>query len=178
MWPDSAEDADDEDGEASEGPFADPMDDIDAADASGEFDDLSETERETSAMARRGQGVFRSSLLERWGGRCAVTGTTVSEALVASRIKPWAVCTNTERLDAANGLFLVGTLDRLFDFGLISFSNAGGVLISPRITADEFARLGITDSLRLREVFADSIAYLECHRRDCCWSTGEAEAGT
>lgn len=167
LWPDNDEVSEDDDDDAVKGPYEDPMDDIDAADAGGELEDLSETERKSVISARVGQGVYREALLELWQRRCAVTGTCTTEAIVASHIKPWAVCTNAERLDAANGLPLVGTLDRLFDCGLISFDASGGIIISPRLPAAEYPRLHLTSEIRLRSLPEDTAAYLVYHREMC-----------
>jgi hypothetical protein len=60
--------------------------------------------------------------------------------LIASHIKPWRSCeTATERLDGANGLMLTPDVDRLFDRGMISFSDDGAVLVSPALPAEDLA---------------------------------------
>jgi predicted restriction endonuclease len=79
-----------------------------------------ETERLALVRARLGQGPFRTRLVERWGGRCPVTGCSQEQALRASHMKPWRCSTNQERLDSANGLLLTANLDALFDRFLIS----------------------------------------------------------
>jgi HNH endonuclease len=164
MWPDSDEDEEDDGG--TDGPSADPLDDINAAIDAGDFEDVSETERDTIISARVGQGAYREGLLERWDGRCAVTGTSVAEALVASHIKPWADSSNVERLDVSNGLLLVGTLDRLFDNYLISFDAGGAIMISPTIPQSEWALLHINSDLRLSSLTPETAAYLEYHRTE------------
>jgi putative restriction endonuclease len=63
--------------------------------------------------------VFRRSLIEYWGGRCAVTGLDVVEVLR----KPWADCeSDAERLDVFNQLLLASHLDALSDKGFLKFS--------------------------------------------------------
>ena len=119
--------------------------------------------------ARVGQGRYRDELLERWGGTCAVTGSATIDAIVASHIKPWRLCSNIERVDAANGLPLVGTLDRLFDYGLISFDETGRILLSPRIPLDEYPRLNLSTYLRLRMLLPETMEYLAFHREGCFW---------
>ena len=131
-----------------------------------QLDDLDDTKRQAIVMARVGQGIFRKRLLEAWGGRCAVTGSTLLPVLVASHIKPWMVATNEERLDPANGLLLVGTLNRLFDTGLITFEDDGAVRISPLVPEADYRALGLTTSLRLRHVPGASLQYLAVHRAD------------
>ncbi len=160
----------DEDADAA-GPFEDPIDDINAVDRLGEFDELEETERDAVVSARIGQGRFRQDVLARWDGRCAVTGIAVEQALVASHIKPWYLASNAERLDPANGLLLVGTLDRLFDSGLITFDEKGSIMLSPRLPNDQRALLHLTPELRLRVVPSDTASYLEYHRAECFWDS-------
>ena len=141
-----------------------PLDEIDAA--FEQLGELEETEREAIIMARVGQGIFRKRLLEAWGSRCSVTGVALLPVLVASHIKPWMAATNEERLDPANGLLLVGTLDRLFDTGLITFEDDGAVRISPLVPEADYGALGLTADLRLRYVPQASLPYLAVHRAD------------
>lgn len=87
------------------------------------------TEKEAIVKSRVGQGLFREKLLYKYG-RCIITGLDIPQTLIASHIKPWAVSTNDERIDENNGLILSATYDRLFDNGLISFTNKGKIMIS------------------------------------------------
>ena len=90
---------------------------------------LNETEKRILILARIGQGKFRENVLSRAGGRCEVTGFDSIKLLLASHILPWASCeASKQRLDANNGLLLTPNLDRLFDRGLIGFSNGGEML--------------------------------------------------
>lgn len=82
---------------------------------------ISVTQRESIVKSRVGQGIFRSRILNKFNGKCLITGISIEKCLIASHIKPWAVCTNEERLSENNGLLLSATYDRLFDSGLISF---------------------------------------------------------
>ena len=72
------------------------------------------TERDALTKARLGQGLFRHRVAEREPA-CRVTGLKRQEFLVASHIKPWRDCDNSERLDGANGLLLSPHVDKLFD---------------------------------------------------------------
>lgn len=92
---------------------------------------LTETERKYLSAARVGQGQFRKDLFEVFGGVCPVTGISNPELLIASHIKPWKACTNSERVDSENGILLSAMLDQLFDRGLISFSDSG-IMLSHR----------------------------------------------
>ncbi|MCX5580789.1 DUF4357 domain-containing protein [Kaistia terrae] len=89
---------------------------------------ISVTQREQLVLARLGQGKFRTEVLARWDGKCAVTGCSLATVIRASHVLPWRDATNEERLDPDNGLPLVATLDALFDAGLISFDNEGLLL--------------------------------------------------
>ena len=66
-----------------------------------------------------------------------------------------------EKLDKYNGLLLVANLDRAFDKGYISFSDAGNILISDEL--EEYTKLGISATGKL-EVHEESREYLLYHR--------------
>ena len=91
--------------------------------------ELDETEKEQLIMARRGQGLFRKNV-EKVEQSCRVTGVMKKTLLIASHIKPWRLCNNSERLDGNNGLLLSPHIDRLFDQGWITFSNSGDMICS------------------------------------------------
>ena len=92
-----------------------------------------DAERETTATnivaSRKGQGLFKSRVSFVEHG-CRVTGARGQRYLIASHIKPWNKSNNIEKLDGHNGLLLSPHIDRLFDGGLISFSDEGDLLIS------------------------------------------------
>lgn len=71
---------------------------------------------------------FKAALVKHWGNKCAVTGMSNRELLVASHIKPWAVSEPKEQISPHNGILLAVPIDKLFDKGFISF-NDNGVLI-------------------------------------------------
>lgn len=91
---------------------------------------ITKTERESIINARIGQGVFRNQLLKKYDGRCIVTGVDDKRILLASHIRPWSVSSNEQRLSSENGLLLSPLYDRLFDTGLITFSEEGQILCS------------------------------------------------
>ena len=95
-------------------PFYDAIAALTAFPAGPDVEDLGESEFETDVgstfkeqmvKARRGQGVFRSSvlLLET---SCRVTRVSDARHLRASHIKPWRDATDAERLNGSNGLLL------------------------------------------------------------------------
>jgi len=122
------------------------------------------TTAEALVHARVGQGRFRTEVLRLWGNRCCVTGIETTEAIRASHIKPWRYSTDEERLDPRNGLPLAGTLDGLFDAGLITFDETGSLLVSRRLSADERERLGIAEATLGRVPDGKTAHYLVHHR--------------
>jgi hypothetical protein len=120
------------------------------------------TVRQAIVLSRVGQGLFRERLLQYWNG-CAVTGVKVVEALRASHIKPWSRSTNQERMDQFNGLLLVGTLDLLFDAGLISFDDSGSIMISDVLSTRDRMALGLSKDMRLRQIHPEHLLYLTYH---------------
>jgi putative restriction endonuclease len=127
----------------------------------------STTEALRLTKQRVGQNLFRQALMEYWGGACAVTGLSLPELLRASHAKPWAVCaSDVERLDVFNGFLLSAQFDALFDSGLITFADTGGLLVSPRINPFHQMQLGLTGSLLpcLRWISLQHLPYLAWHR--------------
>lgn len=123
---------------------------------------VTDTTRAALIEARIGQGRFRKELIEKYEGRCAVTGLAVIGLLRASHIKPWAQSTNEERLDPENGLLLTPTLDALFDSGFISFRKDGTVFWLREIDHRDKAQLGPVSNL-LHTPTARQAQYLEYH---------------
>jgi putative restriction endonuclease len=123
------------------------------------------TEVERMVRQRVGQQCFRQAQFDYWGGACAVTGIALPEVLRASHAKPWAECaSDAERLDVFNGFLLSANLDALFDRFLISFDDAGLMLLSLTIPVEERARIGLYQPSRLRWVTDRHLGYLHYHR--------------
>jgi hypothetical protein len=125
---------------------------------------LSSTTRQQLIDSRIGQGDFRKRLLTYWK-KCPVTGCTDRRVLTASHIKPWSESTNKERLDTYNGLLLTPNVDRLFDQGLISFSDSGALLISALVSDAVLVQLGISKTLVI-PLDARHRSYLKHHREE------------
>lgn len=121
-----------------------------------------ETERKSLVSARIGQGPFRDSLLA-YFSCCPLTGISHKSLLVASHIKPWAVSTNEERLDPANGIILSALADRLFDKGLITFDDDGNVIFSEELCEQDRVASGLTGEVKLKAPVTRS-SYMEYHR--------------
>lgn len=125
------------------------------------FDD---TQIQQMMLSRRGQGRFRNETLRFWGGRCAVSGLSETDFLIASHIKPWKEASPNERLDGFNGLPLTPNLDRAFDRGYISFADDGSIMISKGISLESRHALGIRPDMALRILDERIGRYLAYHR--------------
>lgn len=126
--------------------------------------DVSETTRRALINARIGQGGFKRRMALLWKGRCAVTRCDIDAVLVASHAKSWRDSTNAERLDEYNGLYLAASVDRLFDRGLISFSNTGELLVAAELENRALESVGLLISSTLSKVHARNQPFLRAHR--------------
>lgn len=124
----------------------------------------SATEREAVAKQRIGQQLFREGLMTLWQGRCAISGLAVPQLLRASHAKPWADCSDDERLDVYNGLLLSANLDAAFDGGLLGVGEDGRVLVSPSLPEGAVALLDLARPQHI-PVTAGHRPYLDWHRR-------------
>lgn len=131
---------------------------------SGSPQKVSSTSRTALIEARVGQGAFRSGLLGRWNGKCALTGLQNPNMLVASHIHAWSLADNEERLDTDNGLLLAAHIDRLFDSGLISFSQNGDLLISEKLMERERYILRLDEFTKISHLSDGNRRYLAKHR--------------
>jgi HNH endonuclease len=122
------------------------------------------TEAERLVIQRVGQDVFREALLDYWGGRCPLTGITEPALLRASHIRPWAGCTDEQRLDVHNGLLLSALWDAAFDRGLISFADDGSVLASSNLGLKAREVLGLRAAPRLLGLRDEHRTNLALHR--------------
>jgi len=122
------------------------------------------TTKDIVTAIRIGQNEFRKKLLVSLK-KCPITGIDDSRILTASHIKPWTQSTNTERLDMKNGFLFSPTFDRLFDRGLISFTNDKRLIVSESLSVKNLERLRLSKL----QVFEDLPVigreeYLEYHR--------------
>lgn len=120
--------------------------------------------RDSMLKARRGQGKYRTALLRRFGGRCAVSGLAMHQVLRASHVLAWSLCkTEAQKIDPDNGLLLSADLDALFDRYLISFDRDGKLMCSPELDGymDHHWPLGNL----LRRPTEKQYAYLSLHNK-------------
>jgi hypothetical protein len=132
--------------------------------ASGDSKPIGPTEKKAFQKQRLVQGHFRTGVRKAWNGRCAVTGSNVQAALRASHIAPWNSHPK-HRSDPHNGLFLIATLDALFDRGLISFRDDGKLLVAPLVDSKQRTELGLRPDMSLRAVPSQAQrVFLKIHR--------------
>lgn len=140
-------------------------DEIEIIQSITEAKELSETEKKAIIKARVGQGTYRTKLLQKYEKKCVVTGIDKSKLLIASHIKPWAICDNNERVDIENGLILCPNMDKLFDCGLISFDNNGKMMISSFVGMENVKRLHISKDMMVDlRATHKLLEYMEYHR--------------
>ena len=126
---------------------------------------LAETERTAIVKSRVGQGLFRKRLIDKYKGACIITGVSAKKLLVASHIKPWAVSNNEERLSEENGLLLSPTYDKLFDYGLITFSNQGNMIISSQLSNEDKSKLHLSTDIEYDlKMSLKMMEHLDYHR--------------
>ena len=130
-----------------------------------EFQGDAYQETETPAMRneRRGQGRFRDDLLAQ-NTECEICGINDKNLLIASHIKSWKFSDNMERLDMNNGLALCSIHDKLFDKGLISFSNDGKIKISSDLSKRNKDIIGLSSNIEI-PLNARKKQYMEWHRK-------------
>jgi hypothetical protein len=122
-------------------------------------------EKENLVKSRRGQGIFKTNvkMIER---ECRVTKLRDKDFLIASHIKPWKDSNDDEKIDGNNGLLLSPHIDKLFDSGLISFSDNGDLLISSKLNLDVLKIWGISEDLNAGSFSAEQVVYLKFHREN------------
>jgi putative restriction endonuclease len=122
------------------------------------------TTKDVIAAIRIGQNEFRKKLITTLR-RCPITGVTDPRILTASHIKPWTQSNNVERLDVKNGFLFSPTFDRMFDRGIISFTNDKHLLVSETFSQDNLNRLKLEQNQIISDLpIAGREEYLEYHR--------------
>ena len=127
----------------------------------------SSAETETLAVGKRriGQGKYRKDVIQLWEGKCAITGSSIQELLIASHIVPWKDSSSIEKTDEHNSVLLSALYDKLFDRYFISFDDNGKILVSRTINLKEKASLSITGT-EMIEIKSDRMLnYLRKHRK-------------
>ena len=125
---------------------------------------LTDTERDQLIKARVGQGIFRSNVCL-VSPVCRLTGVSDVRFLRASHIKPWRVCTNTERLDGSNGLMLSPHIDHLFDQGYISFEDDGSAMLSTALPQELLGGWSLQVDTNIGKLTSQQVNYMAHHRK-------------
>jgi hypothetical protein len=108
-----------------------------------------QTTVERIVKARVGQQQFKRQVLVECDSTCAFTLVRDPGLLIAGHIKPWAKSDDSEKLDPKNGLVFTPTYDRLFNNGLISFTEQCALIISPLLSRETSTRLHIHPNMEL-----------------------------
>ncbi len=114
---------------------------------------------------RQGQGAFRRSLFDAYGGRCAITSCDVAETLEAAHIFPYR---GEDTNHVTNGLLLRADLHTLFDLGLIAIDSSDfSIVVANQIRTTEYGELhGKTLGLPGNPASCPSKEALDWHRSE------------
>jgi len=128
------------------------------------------SESQRFVKVRRVQKFFRDTVLANYEGKCAITGLSASQLLVASHIIPWSE-SEARRADPTNGLCLNALHDKAFDRHLITFDEDYRLVVSSLLKkgkASEFQTANFSKlegkTLTLPHRFAPDPQALNVHR--------------
>ena len=127
--------------------------------------DIGATSKSQLVNARRGQGIFKANVRLNESA-CRVTGITDPAHLRASHIKPWRFSNDAEKLNGCNGLLLAPHIDHLFDKGLISFTDSGVMLVSPKLSPDVLNAWNIPAQKNVGGFSSEQAEFLAFHREE------------
>lgn len=114
---------------------------------------------------RDGQSKYRQGLLDVFQC-CPFTHLDDVRLLIASHIKPWALCKAKEKNDCNNGLILSPLYDKLFDKGFITFTNEGNLLVSDWLSKNNIERIDFKQfQADLLHLTKERQLYLDYHRK-------------
>lgn len=121
----------------------------------------------SAVVQRRGQQRFRRTVLDAYGGACAITGSTAEPVLEAAHIDPYA---GDHTQHVTNGLLLRSDLHTLFDLHLITVTAGMLLTVSPTLRRTEYAAMdGQRLRLPSRASHRPDADALERHRSMCLW---------
>lgn len=115
---------------------------------------------------RLNQKFFRKMVLSAYDNRCAVTGISRPELLIAGHIKPWAI-DRKNRLNPRNGICLNRLHDAAFESGLLTFNAEGRIRYSSRLdssTREKLISMSVGERLQLPNKFRPEPEFLEYHQ--------------
>ena len=136
---------------------------------------LSVTEKDSLVKARIGQGTFRRRVIEKYAGKCILSGISEPRLLIASHIRPWSVSDNANRISSENGLLLNALYDKMFDLGLITFSDKAFLLISAEINPTNRVLINLKDNIEYPLKYTIESRHNMEYHRDMIFLKGKNE---
>ncbi|MGN1458491.1 MAG: HNH endonuclease [Acutalibacteraceae bacterium] len=121
-------------------------------------------EKEVIAKVRTLQQSYRKKLLNTLKF-CPITGISDKRLLVASHIKPWCISSSEEKLDIFNGFILSPLYDKLFDSGLITFTDKKEMILSSTLSEDTIKKLNIKNGIYSDLPINGREKYLDFHNQ-------------
>ena len=127
----------------------------------------SQTTQVASSNVRPGQQKYRENVLKLCP-ICPFTAVGDERLLIASHIKPYAACSPSEEYDPYNGYMLTPLYDRLFDRGLMTFTDDRRVHLSQLLTPSDCRKLGLKNNVYLQflPMEPEHKVYLAYHRKN------------
>lgn len=127
--------------------------------------DLFKNEKKALISIRSSQNSYKKRLINYWEGS-SILNCTDFNLLIASHIKKYSECENSEKYDLYNGLLLTPNYDKLFDNYLITFDSDGRIIISESLSKETLDKLGIdfNASIRTEKLKQEHLKYLAIHR--------------
>ncbi|MEM7069714.1 MAG: HNH endonuclease [Pseudomonadota bacterium] len=120
----------------------------------------------TIKTARQGQQKFRRIVSANYENRCAITGISQTELLVAGHISPWAM-DPTNRLNPRNGILMNRLHDKAFEEGLMVIGDAGEIIYTKKMDPEaktKMKRLERNGYLWLPSKFRPDPELIRAHR--------------
>ena len=122
-------------------------------------------EKDALVKTRVNQDRFRALMLKRYESKCCICKVHSTDLLIASHIKPWSRCNNSEKVSEFNGLLLCPNHDKLFDLGYITFTDTGEMLISCQL--DEVDRVFLNVSPDMNVLISEEMKPFLKYHREC-----------
>lgn len=135
----------------------------------GEIIEEIKSNKTAKSAYRQGADIYRKKVIDHMP-QCPFTKISDERLLIASHIKPYAICMKEGREDQAidylNGLALTPTYDKLFDQGYITFTDDGELLCGTQLTPLTWEKLSINPNAKnkLRIYPEERAEYLKYHR--------------
>ena len=118
--------------------------------------------KEQLVKVRVNQSIFRDRLLKKYK-HCCLCNVSNPQLLIASHIKPWSECEDSEKLLVDNGFLLCPNHDSLFNKGLISFNDDGTIIISDKLDETNRLFMNVNTDMKVK-VYEGNIPFLKYHR--------------